>query len=106
MLKRLRASSIEINAFKCHFAKERCDPADTAALEKYREPLKTIGELRSLLGFFGYYRCYAPDFSKTMKPLYDMLPTKDKDGNRKKNVKTRTNGKQIQDSRFKIYVFY
>ena len=52
----------------------RCDPIDTAALEKFRAPPKTIGELRSLLGFFGYYyRCYVRDFSKIMSPLYSLL---------------------------------
>ena len=30
----------------------RVDPKDTEALERFREPPKTIGELRSLLGTF------------------------------------------------------
>ena len=51
----------------------RPDPEDTVALEKFRTPPKTVGEVRSLLGFLGYYRCYVRDFSKMVKPLYDLL---------------------------------
>ena len=49
------------------------DPADSDALEKFREPPKNVGELRSLLGFIGYYRCYVRDFARIVKPLYDLL---------------------------------
>ena len=90
VLMRLKSRGIKLRAEKCVFAKREVrylgriisgegykpDPADTAALEKFREAPKTVGELRSLLGFFGYYRCYVENFSKKMKPLYEMLATK------------------------------
>ena len=51
------------------------EPEDTQALNKFREPPKTMGELRTLLRFFGYYRSYIKDFAKTFKPIYDLLKT-------------------------------
>ena len=87
VLRRLRSQGIKLCGDKCVFAKQEVrylgrlisgegykpDPEDTAALEKFRTPRKTVGEVRSLLGFLGYYRCYVRDFSKRVKPLYDLL---------------------------------
>ena len=87
VLRRLKARGIKLRAEKCEFMKQevrylgrlisgdgyRMDPADTEALEKFRDPPKNVGELRSLLGFFGYYRCYVRDFAKIVKPLYNVL---------------------------------
>ena len=103
VLKRLLARGIKLRAGKCVFAKSEVrylgriitkdgykpDPKDTAALEKFKDSPKTVGELRSLLGFFGYYRGYVKDFSKKMKPLYDLLATKkeSEDGEKGKNSK-------------------
>ena len=44
--------------------------------------MRNIAELRSLLGFLGYYRGYVKDFSKRVKPLYDMLKDKNESKNR------------------------
>ena len=88
---RLHSRGIKLRGAKCVFAKQevrylgrlvsgrgyRPDPEDTAALEKFRTPPKTIGELRSLLGFLGYYRCYVKDFSRKVKPLYELLNMKE-----------------------------
>ena len=96
VLQRLHSRGIKLRADKCVFAKQevrylgrlisgdgyRPDPADTEALQKFRAPPKNIGELRSLLGFVGYYRCYVQDFSRKVKPLYDLLG-----GDRKEEVK-------------------
>ena len=90
VLVRLREKGIKLRAHKCHFAKRKVrylgrmiseegyelDPADTEALDKFRTPPRNIGELRSLLGFIGYYRSYVRDFSRRVKPLYDMLKGK------------------------------
>ena len=90
VLQRLRARGIKLRVDKCVFAKQevrylgrlisgngyRRDPADTVALDKFKSPPKTVGELRSLLGFLGYYRCYVRDFSKKVKSLYDLLTDK------------------------------
>ena len=87
VLKRLKAKGIKLKPDKCNFFKRegrylgrrisgegyRPDPKDTAALEKFRCPPKDVGELRSLLGFLGYYRSFVKDIAKKMKPLYDLL---------------------------------
>ena len=87
VLQRSKEKGVKLHADKCSLFKNevrylgrliskngyRCDPIDTAALEKFRAPPKAVGELRSLLGFFGYYRCYVRDFSKIMSPLYSLL---------------------------------
>ena len=87
VLVRLRENGVKLRAEKCVFAKRevrylgrlisgegyRPDPEDTKALEKFRTSPSNIGELRSLLGFLGYFRCYVKDFSQKVKPLYDLL---------------------------------
>ena len=67
------------------------DPVDTEALERFREPPKNVGELRSLLGLFGYYRCYIKNFAKKVKSLYDLLKN-DKEG--KDQVKAKKSSKR------------
>ena len=93
VLCRLLARGIKLRGRKCSFGKQevrylgrmisaegyRPDPADTAALEKFRTPPETIGELRSLLGFLGYYRTYVKGFAAWVKPMYDLLRGKCKD---------------------------
>ena len=87
VLQRLKSRGIKLRADKCFLFRQevrylgrlvskhghRPDPADSAALEKFRTPPKNIGELRTLLGFLGYYRAYVKDFAKSFKPLYDLL---------------------------------
>lgn len=111
VLKRLLARGVKLRAGKCEFGKTEVrylgriitkdgykpDPKDTAALEKFKDSPKTVGELRSLLGFFGYYRAYVRDFSKKMKPLYDLLATKKVDG-KEKHVKNGGKKGQRYDS--------
>ena len=108
ILTRMRSRGIKLRAEKCCFAKKevrylgrlvsaegyRPDPADVAVLEKFRTPPGNLGELRSLLGFLRYYRCYVQDFSRKVKPLYDMLKGK---------RKNEANGKKpTSDSKVKI----
>ena len=90
VLVRLHENGVKLRAEKCQFAMKevrylgrlvsgegyRPDPEDTKALEKFKAPPTTIGELRSLLGFLGYFRCYVKDFSQKVKPLYDLLKGK------------------------------
>ena len=106
VLKRLEDHGIKLRGEKCVFAKRevrylgrlisaegyRPDPVDTAALQKFKEPPKTVGEVRSLLGFLGYYRCYVQDFSRKLKPLYDLL--KGTGGCPKKGEKSKMGKKQ------------
>ena len=104
VLQRLISKGIKLRPDKCVFAKlevrylgrllsgkgYRPDPADTAALEKFRSPPKNVGELRSLLGFMGYYRGYVKDFSRKVKPLYDLLAVKEE--NKEKGRKAAKGG--------------
>ena len=68
VLVRLLEKGVKLRASKCAFGKQevrylgrmisaegyRPDPAETAALDKFRTPPETVGELRSLLGFLGF----------------------------------------------------
>ncbi|KAI8503655.1 retrotransposon-like protein 1 [Branchiostoma belcheri] len=50
------------------------DPEDTAAVNALKEKTPTtVGDVRKLLGFLGYYRTYIKNFSQIAKPLYDLL---------------------------------
>ena len=87
VLKRLQSKGVKLRADKCVLLKQKVrylgrlisekgyepDPKDTEALDKFRKAPQTIGELRTLLGFFGYYRNYIRNFSQKFKPLYSLL---------------------------------
>ena len=93
VLQRLGEHGIKLNPEKCVWFKRevkflghvlskdgyRIDSASTEVLEKLKEPPKTVGDVRSLLGFIGYYRSFIKDFSPKAKVLYDLL-CKDKTG--------------------------
>ena len=103
VLRRLRSKGVKLRVGKCHFMKPevrylgrlvssegyRADPEDTKALEKFREAPKNVGEVRTLVGFLGYYRNYVKDFAKKMKPVYDLLKT-DKTAVSTKSSKTKS----------------
>lgn len=52
----------------------KIDPQDLAAVLtlKGTEP-RTVGDVKSLLGFLGYYHSFIPDFSRLAKPLFELL---------------------------------
>ncbi len=118
VLHRLRTNGVKLRAEKCEFLKRevrylgrlvsgdgyRMDPKDTEALERFREPPKNVGELRSLLGLFGYYRCYIKNFARKVKPLYDLLKSDPVEGGKKGKVKTKKECRvgQKYDSKEKI----
>ncbi|KAI5627810.1 thy-1 membrane glycoprotein isoform X1, partial [Silurus asotus] len=54
----------------------RIDPHDLEAVIalKSQRP-QTVGEVRRLLGFLGYYRPFIQDFSRVAKPIYELLQT-------------------------------
>ena len=49
------------------------DPINPEAIEKLREPPKTVGDLRKLLEILGYYRQSIENISRKAKPIYDIL---------------------------------
>ena len=54
------------------------DAADVVAVValKGAKP-STVGALRKLLGIISYYRQYIKDFSRSARPLYDILSCSD-----------------------------
>ena len=104
VLLRLKSKGIKLRVDKCDFCKTevwylgrlvsqegyRPDPEDTKALEKFRTPPKNVGEVRTLVGFLGYYRNYVRDFAKIMKPVYDLIKT-EKESKQSKNSNLKLN---------------
>ena len=88
VLRRLKEKGIKLKPQKCVLFRRQVrylgqlvteegytiDPADKEAVLalKSREP-KTVGEVRKLLGFLGYYRRYIPDYARKARPLFDLL---------------------------------
>ena len=87
----LHSKGIKLNGKKCNFFKTevrylgrlisqhgyRPDPDNSVALNACKTPPKTVGNLRSLLGFLGYYRNFVKDFSRKLKPVYELLKTEE-----------------------------
>ena len=99
VLRCLRGKGVKLNPGKCQFFQKeirylgrlltekgyRPDPEDIKALEKCKVAPKNVGELRSIIGFLGYYRIYLKDLSRKLKPIYDLLH-KEADGQRNKKI--------------------
>ena len=89
VLQRLKSKGMKLKASKCNFFKRKvvylgriiskdgyqADPAAMSDIEHLRKNPKTLGELRSLIGFFGYYRTFVRDFARKIHPLYELLKT-------------------------------
>lgn len=55
----------------------KIDPRDFEAVQALTNKIpQTVGEVRKLTGFLGYYRSYIQDFSRIAKPIYELLQTK------------------------------
>ena len=121
VLRRLLEHGIKINADKCKWFKKdvnylghivsedgyQIDGASEQTIDKLKVAPATVGELRSLLGFIGYYRSFIQDFSRKAKPLYDLL-CKEKDvgkviknGNKKKGLQRSPNDKIVWKSEYR-----
>ena len=108
VLRCLRVKGVKLNMMKCKFFKQeirylgrliskdgyRPDPEDVKELEKCKVPPTNVGKLRSLLGFLGYYRTYIKDFSRRVRPVYDLLQKDGQNG--------ASSGKKQLDSKAKI----
>ncbi|XP_035862265.1 uncharacterized protein LOC118496109 [Sander lucioperca] len=95
VLQRLKEFGLKLSPEKCQFFKTsvkylghvvsangvEIDPAKIAALTTWPRP-NNIKELKSFLGFAGYYRRFIKDYSKIARPLNDLtagyLPPKRK----------------------------
>ena len=65
----------------------RMDQSNTEPVKSLTENTpKTVGDLRKLLGFLGYFRCYIKDFARLARPLFQLLQ---KNG---KQMSSQTNG--------------
>ena len=50
------------------------DPSVQDAVLKLKDQkFQTVGDVRKVMGFIGYYRSYVPNFSRRAKPIYDLL---------------------------------
>ena len=101
---RLKQHGLKLKPSKCEFFKSsvrylghvvseqgvQTDPDKIEALASWPEP-SSIKELRSFLGFTGYYRRFIKDYARIVKPLNDLLighPTnKSSDRNQEKKKK-------------------
>ena len=88
VLRHLKEHGVKLKPQKCNlFKREVCflrhivskrgytmDPKGVKAVESLKNTgPTTIGEVRHLVGLLSYYRRYIPNFSRTAKPLYDLL---------------------------------
>lgn len=85
VLQRLKEYGLKLSPEKCKFFQSsvrylghivsangvETDPEKIEALKTWPQP-KTLKELRSFLGFSGYYRRFINDYSKMVKPLNDL----------------------------------
>lgn len=76
----------------------KIDPQDLAAVLaiKEREP-RTVGDVKSLLGFLGYYSSFIQDFSQLAKPLFELLQKSTETGeSNTQNQKRKSKGRAIK----------
>ena len=85
VLMQLRENGLKLSPQKCHFFQSsvrylghivssrgvETDPDKVSALRTWPRP-QTLGELKSFLGFAGYYRRFVCDYSKIVRPLNDL----------------------------------
>jgi hypothetical protein len=81
----MKESGLTLGLSKCSFAKSeikfvgqiigsgkrRADPEKVASIQDLKEP-ETKKQLRQILGFFGFFRDYLPNYAQLAKPLTDL----------------------------------
>ena len=108
VLRRLGEHGVKLKPSKCHmFQKEvrhlgrvvseeghKMDSNNIDALIALKSTRpKTVGDVRKIVGLLGYYRGYVQDFSRIVKPIYDLLQSKDTTDTIK-NHRIEANGKK------------
>ena len=102
IFKKCRKHKMKLNPPKCDLFKmeikyvgrlvtqegHRMDPASSEVIETLKSPPTNIGQLRSLLGFINCYRSSIKNFSRRIKPLYDLLGTEKADKKQSRLSKT------------------
>lgn len=85
VLQQLRENGLKLSPSKCRFFQTsvkylghivsskgvKTDPEKVAALHTWPKP-QTLKDLKSFLGFAGYYRRFVQNYSKIVKPLNDL----------------------------------
>ena len=86
VFQKLAAASLKLKPSKCFFFREEIEylghvvsgngiatnPKKVEAVTKWPTP-KTVYDVRSFLGFVGYYRRFIKDFSKIAKPIREVI---------------------------------
>ena len=94
VFRRLRSHGIKLKARKCEVFKQevhylgrlitpdgyKMDPDNISAVaDLANRPPTTIGDLRKLLGFLGYFRRFIQNFAQIANPLYKLLENRSSD---------------------------
>ena len=86
VFQKLYTAGLKLKPSKCHFFREEIEylghvvsgkgistnPKKVEAVAKWPTP-KTVYDVRSFLGFVGYYRRFIKDFSKIAKPIREVI---------------------------------
>ena len=107
-----RSMGLKLKISKCNFFKRKvsylgrlispegytADPRSTEALtSKIRKRPNNISELGSLLGLIDCFQRSIPDYSQTVKPLYQLLKDKELQRRSKQNFEWKDNHQLILD---------
>ncbi|XP_067334566.1 uncharacterized protein [Channa argus] len=91
VLRALQSHGVKLRATKCDLFKwevryvgrlvsaegVRIDPKDLEAVYALKDKTpNTVGDVRRIAGFLGYYRSYIQDFSRLAQPIYELLQPK------------------------------
>lgn len=91
VLQALQRHGVKLRPEKCELFKQevryvgrlvsaegvKVDPRDLEAVRTLTSKTpRTVGEVRKVTGFLGYFRSYIQDFSRIARPIYELLQTK------------------------------